>query len=103
MADAQAVLSRADQDVARLAPLAKEKAVTEQDLDAAIAAQKSAKAAVDARQANLTNLEAAVKYTIERAKAEVSASQGPGYPGATRLELLRHLLSDHRSHRISSG
>lgn len=74
LADAQAVLAKADQDVARLTPLAKEKAVTEQDLDAAIAAQKSAKATVDSRQANLTNLEAAVKYTIERAKAEVSAS-----------------------------
>jgi len=75
LADAQATLTRADQDVARLAPLAKEKAVTEQDLDAALATQKSAKATVDARKANLTNLEAAVKYTIERAKAEVSASE----------------------------
>ena len=74
LADAQAVLTRADQDVERLAPLAKEKAVTEQDLDAATAAQKSARASVDARRANLTNLEAAVKYTIERAKAEVSAA-----------------------------
>src|SRR6185369_7515874 len=74
LADAQAVLNRADQDVARLAPLAKEKAVTEQDLDAAIAAQKSARATVEARQANVTNLEATVKYTIERARAEVSAS-----------------------------
>src|SRR5688572_18215188 len=75
LADAQAVLARADQDVARLAPLAKEKAVTEQDLDAAIATQKSSKAIVAARQANVTNLEAAVKYTIERARAEVSAGQ----------------------------
>lgn len=75
LADAQAVLAKADQDVARLTPLAKEKAVTEQDLDAAVAAQKSAKATVEARQANLTNLEAAVKYTIERARAEVSASE----------------------------
>ena len=75
LADAQAVLTRADQDVNRLAPLAKEKAVTEQDLDAAVAIQKSARATVDARKANLTNLEAAVKYTIERAKAEVLASQ----------------------------
>ena len=74
LANAQATLTRADQDVARLAPLAKEKAVTEQDLDAAIATQKSAQATVAARQANLTNLEAAVKYTIERARAEVSAS-----------------------------
>jgi len=75
LADAQATLTRADQDVNRLAPLAKEKAVTEQDLDAAVAAQKSARATVDARKANLTNLEAAVKYTIERAKAEVDASK----------------------------
>ena len=74
LADAQAVLTRADQDVNRLAPLAKEKAVTEQDLDAAIATQKSARASVDAKRANLTNLEAAVKYTIERARAEVSAA-----------------------------
>src|SRR5215217_7740865 len=68
LADAEAVLTRADQDVARLAPLAKEKAVTEQDLDAATATQKSARATVDARKANVTNLEAAVKYTIERAR-----------------------------------
>src|SRR4026208_1994427 len=74
LADAQATLTRADQDVARLAPLAKEKAVTEQDLDAATASQKSARASVDARRANLSNLEAAVKYTIERARAEVSAA-----------------------------
>ena len=74
LADAQAVLTRAEQDVARLAPLAKEKAVTEQDLDAAIANQKSAKAQVNSRQANLTNLEAAVKYTIQRAQAEVKGT-----------------------------
>lgn len=75
LADAEATLSKANQDVNRLAPLAKEKAVTEQDLDAAVAAQKSAKAIVDSRRANLTNLEAAVKYTIERAQAEVSAAR----------------------------
>lgn len=75
LADAQAVLSRAEQDLNRMSPLAKEKAVTEIELDAAIAAEKSARAQVDARRANLTNLEAAVKYTIERADAEVSAAK----------------------------
>ena len=75
LADAEATLSRANQDVNRLEPLAKEKAVTEQDLDAAIASQKSAKAIVESRKANLKNLEAAVKYTIERAQAEVSAAK----------------------------
>jgi len=75
LADANAQLSKADQDLARVRPLAKEKAVTELELDAATAAQKSAKANVDAKQANLTNLEASVKYTIERAAAEVSAAK----------------------------
>jgi membrane fusion protein (multidrug efflux system) len=75
LADAQAVLSRADQDLRRMRPLAQEKAVTEIELDAAIAAEKSAQASVDARKANLKNLEAAVKYTIERAAAEVSAAK----------------------------
>ena len=75
LADAQAVLSKTDQDLARIRPLAAEKAVTELELDAAVAAQKSAKANVDARQANLTNLEASVKYTIERASAEVMAAK----------------------------
>jgi membrane fusion protein (multidrug efflux system) len=75
LADAQAVLSKTEQDLRRIRPLAQEKAVTELELDAAIAAEKSAKANVDARQANLTNLEASVKYTIERAAAEVSAAK----------------------------
>jgi membrane fusion protein, multidrug efflux system len=75
LADAQAVLSKTEQDLKRIEPLAREKAVTELELDAAIAAEKSAKANVDARQANLTNLEASVKYTIERASAEVSAAK----------------------------
>lgn len=75
LADAEAVRSKTQQDLARIRPLAKEKAVTELELDAAIAADKSAKANVDARQANLTNLEASVKYTIERARAEVSAAK----------------------------
>ena len=75
LADAQAVLSKAQQDLNRMRPLAAEKAVTELELDASIAAEKSARATVDARRANLTNLEAAVKYTIERAAAEVSAAK----------------------------
>jgi membrane fusion protein (multidrug efflux system) len=75
LADAQAVFSKTQQDVNRMRPLAKEKAVTELELDAAIAAEKSAQAQVDAKQANLINLEASVKYTIERATAEVSAAK----------------------------
>jgi len=75
LADAQAVLSKAEQDLRRIEPLAREKAVTELELDAAVAARKSAQAGVDAKQANLSNLEASVKYTIARATAEVSAAK----------------------------
>ena len=75
VADALATYSKTQQDLARIRPLAAEKAVTELELDAAVAADKSAKANVDAKQANLTNLEASVKYTIERAAAEVSAAK----------------------------
>lgn len=75
LADADATHSKTQQDLARVTPLAKEKAVTELELDAATAAEKSAKANVDAKQANLTNLEASVKYTIERADAEVAAAK----------------------------
>ena len=75
LADANAVYSKTQQDLNRIRPLAQQKAVTEIELDAAVAADKSAKANVDAKQANLTNLEASVKYTIERAQAEVSAAK----------------------------
>ena len=75
LADAEATQSKANQDLRRLEPLAKENAVTLLELDAAVAAERSAKAQVDSRKANLTNLEAAVKYTIERAGAEVAAAK----------------------------
>ena len=75
LADAEATFSKTQQDRARIEPLAKENAVTQLELDASIAAEKSAKAIVDAKKANLTNLDAAVKYTVERANAEVSASK----------------------------
>ena len=75
LADANAVYTRADSDLNRMKPLAKEKAVTELELDAAVAAEKSAKANVEAKKANLKNLEDQVKYTIERADAEVLAAK----------------------------
>ena len=83
VADAEAVLIKAESDLARLKPLAAEKAVTLLELDAAVAAQRSAKETVNARMANLKNIEDSVKYTIERAAAEVSASKA----ALTRAEL----------------
>jgi len=75
LADAEATYSKTQQDLARIRPLAAQKAVTEIELDAANAADKSAKANVDAKRANLTNITASVSYTIQRAAAEVSAAK----------------------------
>jgi membrane fusion protein (multidrug efflux system) len=75
LADAQAIFTKAVSDLRRMTPLAREKAVTELELDAAVAAEKSAKAQVESRLANLKNIEGSVKYTIERAAAEVSAAK----------------------------
>jgi membrane fusion protein (multidrug efflux system) len=71
----EATQSKAQQDLRRMKPLAAEQAVTQLELDAAVAAEKSADASVDAQKANITNLEGSVKYTVERAAAEVSAAK----------------------------
>jgi membrane fusion protein (multidrug efflux system) len=51
LAQAQAQLAKAQQDVTRFRPLAAEKAVSQQELDNALSAERAAKATVDARQA----------------------------------------------------
>jgi len=53
LARAQSGLSKADLDVSRYTPLAAERAISQAELDNAIAAQRSARAQVDAAQANV--------------------------------------------------
>jgi membrane fusion protein (multidrug efflux system) len=82
-AQAQLAQSRADQgkaqlDVNRLTPLAKEKAVTEQELDNATQANLAANAKVEASQAGVETAKAAIvaaKATIESAKAGMATAQ----------------------------
>ena len=75
VAEAEAAHVKAQQDLARAQPLAKEKAVTELELDAAVANEKTTQATVDARKAHLKDIEASYKYTIQRAEAQVSAAK----------------------------
>jgi membrane fusion protein, multidrug efflux system len=72
---AKAQLSKADLDVNRLTPLAKEKAVPQQDLDNALVAQQVAKANVDAAQANYDTTVLNQKVSIDQAMAAVSAGE----------------------------
>jgi len=51
LAQAQAQLAKAQQDVARFRPLVAGKAISQQELDNALSAERAAKAAADARQA----------------------------------------------------
>jgi membrane fusion protein, multidrug efflux system len=51
LAQAQAQLAKAQQDVARFRPLVADKAISQQELDNALSAERAAKAVVDARQA----------------------------------------------------
>ncbi|HEY7322372.1 MAG TPA: biotin/lipoyl-binding protein, partial [Candidatus Binatia bacterium] len=64
LATAQANQVKAQQDVTRYTPLAKEQAIPQQDLDNAIQANEAAKAQV-----------AAAKAQIEAAKAQVQSAQ----------------------------
>src|SRR6266850_2028143 len=75
LARAQTGHSLAKSNLERYAPLAKENAVTQIDLDAARAAEEAAKSEVNAAQATLANRTAAVKYNTAKASAAVAAAK----------------------------
>jgi membrane fusion protein (multidrug efflux system) len=72
---AKAQLGKADLDVNRLTPLAKERAVPQQDLDNALVAQQVARANVDASQANYDTVVLNQKVSIDQATAAVEAGE----------------------------
>ena len=63
LARAESTLSKADLDVNRYTPLAAERAISQAELDNAIALQRSAQAQVDAARANVDNAALNVGYT----------------------------------------
>ncbi|HTO99179.1 MAG TPA: efflux RND transporter periplasmic adaptor subunit [Myxococcales bacterium] len=63
LARTQAALSKADMDVARYKPLAAERAISQAELDNAIAAQKASRAQVEAAKANVENASLNLGYT----------------------------------------
>jgi multidrug resistance efflux pump len=75
LARAQTGHSLARSNLDRYAPLAKENAVTQIDLDSARAAEESAKAEVTAAQATLKNQTTAVKYNVAKATAAVQSAK----------------------------
>src|SRR5215472_1131681 len=63
LATAQARLEKTDNDVARYTPLAKQQAVSQQELDNALSAQQAAKAQVDAHRAAVAQAQLNLGYT----------------------------------------
>lgn len=80
VADAQAALARAKQDVARYAPLLPDNAIPRATYDAAVAAEKSAAAALAQRQASVERARLDVKNTEVR-------SPVTGQIGAQQVEI----------------
>ncbi len=72
---AKAQLGKADLDVNRLTPLAKEKAVPQQDLDNALVAQQVAQSNLQASQASYETTVLNQKVSIDQATAAVSAGE----------------------------
>jgi RND family efflux transporter MFP subunit len=72
---AQANLLKCDQDVARLKPLAARRAVPTRDLDAAIAAQSSAAAAVEDGRATVQITAVGDRVGLRQAQAGLTAAQ----------------------------
>src|SRR5215468_1050001 len=63
LATAQARLEKTDNDVARYTPLAKQQAVSQQELDNALSAQQAARAQVDAQKAAVAQAQLNLGYT----------------------------------------
>ncbi|MCB1227835.1 MAG: efflux RND transporter periplasmic adaptor subunit [Verrucomicrobiales bacterium] len=85
----QAALDKANQDVARITPLAKTGAMPQKDLDAALAQQQQAKAALETGKAQVATAELDLSYTqvaapvtgvIGATQADVGALVGKGAP-----------------------
>ena len=72
---AKAELGKADLDVARLEPLAKEKAVPQMDLDNALVAQQVGRSNVEAGKANYATIVLHQKVGVDQATAAVSAAE----------------------------
>ena len=108
VAAAQAGLSKANTDVARLRPLAERNAVSRQDLDHAVAAQQAAQGQVDAAQAALRTAQLDLGYTkvtspIDGLAGVSQADVGSlvGSPGPTLLTTVSQVDTIKVKFRIS--
>ncbi len=81
LAEAQADLARASQDVTRYAPLVAKNAISRQDYETAVVVERAAQAQVDAAQASARAAEIDLSYTRVLAPESGLAGKTEVYPG----------------------
>jgi len=81
MAEAQAALTRASNDVKRYRPLAEKKAIPQMTLDNALSAEEAAQAGVAAAKANVDQAKLDLSYTRISAEAAGLAGKAEVLPG----------------------
>jgi RND family efflux transporter MFP subunit len=94
LAQDDAQLGKTDLDVKRLAPLAKQKAISQEELDNAVASNQAARAQVDADRATIQGAELSLGFTRIKspidglagvAQAQIGDLVGPNGPVLTRV------------------
>ncbi|MBI4892317.1 MAG: efflux RND transporter periplasmic adaptor subunit [Acidobacteria bacterium] len=81
-----AQLNKTDQDVNRLKPLAEAQAVPQQDYDNALAAQRAARADVEAKKASLSTSKVNQTAQIQQAQAAVEAAKAAVMQAGLNIE-----------------
>jgi membrane fusion protein (multidrug efflux system) len=103
LAEAKTMLAKAQSDLNRIRPLAAQKAVSESDLDGAVAQYEAAQASVEAAEANLRASRIQLSYTriyspidgiIGKTKAKVGDFVGRG-PNTVILNVVSRLDTIH--------
>jgi membrane fusion protein (multidrug efflux system) len=106
VAEAEAQLARARQDVVRYEPLVAKNAISRQEYETAVQVQRAAEASLDAAKASLKRSEIDLSYTRVEAPASGVAGKTEVYPGTLvgrgQSTLLTHISQVERIHvRVS--
>ncbi len=81
LAEANTLLVKAESDLVRIKPLAEKKAVSESDLDAAVAQRDAAQASVEAAEANMESVRIELGYTKVYSPINGIIGKTEVYPG----------------------
>ena len=99
LAQSRAALVKTEQDVARYAPLVKEQAASQQDLDASIAQRDVSREEVAARKTELTQTKLTQQHADRPGHCRTRSGTGQLAPGRAQSGLYRHPRPGGRPYR----